>query len=70
MNDSTFSSTQAANLTALAGVIVLVLGRFGVTIASEDVITVLAASIAIFGVCRSYYLRYKRGDLTFGGFRR
>lgn len=61
------SPTQLANITALASVIVLILGRFGVAVAQEDVVTVGAALISIGSIVVSYWRRYQKGDVTVFG---
>ena len=65
-----YSTTQASNIAALAGVLVLILGHFKVAIAEEDITTVLAAVWTVGSVIVNYWNRYKKGDLTFGGVRK
>lgn len=65
-----YSVTQASNITAIAGVVVLILGAFHVKLGTDEVTTFLGAAVAIFGIASNWYHRYKKGDLTAGGFRR
>lgn len=66
----TYSTTQASNIAVLAGAIALVLSRFHVSIGSEDIQILLSAILIVGGVLVNWYQRYKRGDLTVGGFRK
>lgn len=69
MNTS-FSTTQATNLTALVGVIVMILNHFNINIGSEELMAVIGAGMTIFGIVMNWYHRFSKGDLTLGGFRR
>lgn len=59
-----YSVTQGSNIAIFAGVIVMILSHFNVTIASDDIVTVLSAVVAIIGVVTSFINRYKKGDVT------
>lgn len=65
-----YSSTQGNNLLIFAGLIVFVLGKFGVNVAESDVAEILAAAVAFYGLCANWIKRYKQGDITLGGFRK
>lgn len=65
-----FSQTQLANLGMLAGLIVIVLSKFGITISTEEVSFFLGAAISLGFTVYSYINRYKKGDLTLGGFKK
>lgn len=65
-----YSLTQAGNLTALAGAVVILLKLFGVEIPAEDVATVLSAIAIVAGPLVSWIGRYRIGDLSVGGFRK
>lgn len=65
-----YSTTQTTNIAAIAGVIVLLLNRFGINIGAEEITLVIGAVLAIGGVATNWYHRYQKGDLTLGGFRK
>lgn len=62
-----YSTTQTANYTALAGLIVLALNHFGFLISDEQVLTVIAGLTTFTSICVSIYNRYKKGDVTIAG---
>lgn len=63
----TLSTTQIANYTAFAGIIVMVSGKFGLDLQAEDVVTAIGAIVTLGGIVHSYWNRYKKGDVTLGG---
>ena len=65
-----YSLTQAGNLTALAGFIVMVLRHYRFDIAEQEVVALLGGIATIIGIAVSWYGRYRTGDLTLGGFRK
>lgn len=65
-----YSTTQATNLAAIAGVIVLLLNHFKINIASDEVTMLLGAVLAIGSIANNWYHRFQKGDLTLGGFRK
>lgn len=67
--DSNYSTTQTTNLTAIVGVIVLVLNHFKINIGSDELTLVIGAVLSIGGVVSNWVHRYSKGDLTLGGFR-
>ena len=67
---NTYSTTQSTNLTAIVGVLVLVLNQFKINIGSEELTLVIGAALSIGGVLMNWYHRYQKGDLTLGGFRK
>lgn len=69
-NTSNYSVTQASNITVVVGLIVLILNHFHVNIGSDEISAVIGAAISIVGVIVSWVNRYKKGDLTAGGFRK
>ncbi len=66
----TFSSTQAANIASFVGVLTLIFSRFNIDIGAEELTTVIGAVLALVGIGKSWYNRYRQGDLTLGGFRK
>ena len=64
------SQTQLANFSALAGLVVLILSQFNVVLPKENVIFILAAVWSVGSIVYNYYQRYKKGDLTLGGFKK
>jgi len=61
-----YSTTQGGNLLVIASVISMLLGKYGIKLLPDEVVMVLTAV----GVCISWYGRWKKGDITFGGFRK
>lgn len=65
-----YSTTQAGNISAIVGVVVLVLAHYHINIASEEIMTVVGAAISLIGAVSSWVSRYRKGDLTISGFRK
>lgn len=65
-----YSTTQAANITALAAIIVLIAKHFKFDLAQEDIVGVISAIAGVVAIVANYIHRYKKGDLTLGGFRK
>ncbi len=64
-----FSTTQASNLAAIIGVIMLLLNAFKVNITQEEVQTLIGGLLSVSAIVISFISRYKKGDLTKLGFR-
>lgn len=67
---NTYSTTQASNIAAIAGVIALVAKMFHKNIEQVDIETLLASGLAIVAIVSNYIHRYKKGDLNVAGFRK
>lgn len=67
MENSNYSVTQTTNLTAIIGVIVMILNHFNINIGSEELTAVAGALITVFSITMNFINRYKKGDLTLGG---
>lgn len=65
-----YSTTQATNIASLAGVIVMILSFFHVKIGTEELTAFLGAAMTLYGIAANWYHRYKKGDITLGGFRK
>ena len=66
-----YSLTQAGNLTAFAGLVVFLVRQFlGFEIVQEDVQKGIEAVVLLVGIVTSWIGRYRKGDLTLGGFKR
>ena len=65
-----FSTTQASNLTAVVGVLVLILNYFKINIGSDELMALVGASITLASIVVNFVNRYKEGDLTVSGFRK
>lgn len=62
-----YSLTQGGNLTALAGLTVLILKNvFQFEVATDEVSQIIIAM----GIVLSWVGRYRKGDITLGGFRK
>lgn len=72
MNDtptSTYSITQGGNLAVIAAAIALVLSHPDFTNQANVEVLLTALVIAV-GAAVSWYGRWRKGDLTLGGFRK
>jgi hypothetical protein len=65
-----FSQTQLSNIVIAAGVIVMIAQKMGYVLEQETVVFFLGAALSIGGTAYSWYQRFKKGDLTIGGFRK
>lgn len=65
-----FSTTQASNIAAIAGFVVLILNHFNINIGSDEVSMFIGGVFAVAGVIVNWVNRYKKGDLTVAGFRK
>ena len=70
MNESKFSLTQSGNLTALVGLIVMLLKLFNVNIAETEIQSFIGAFVVIVGIIISWVGRWRAGGLYLSGFRR
>lgn len=62
-----YSTTQTANLVALAGFLATILNYFNINIGSNEIQELLGALLIVGGLFWSWYSRYKKGDLTLTG---
>lgn len=65
-----YSQTQLANLGALAGIIVIILSKFGVTTSTDEVVFIIGSVITIGSTIYNAYNRWKKGDIVLGVFRK
>jgi len=65
-----YSTTQASNIAAFVGLLVLVLQHFNIKIGSDELTTFIGAVLAAGGIIRNWIHRYRQGDITLGGFRK
>ncbi len=60
-----YSTTQASNLGAVAGLIVIIMGKiFHISATIEEVTLALGGAIALVSIIVNWVNRYKKGDLT------
>jgi len=64
-----YSTIQAANLSAIVGVIMLLLNIFKIQITQEEVQTLIGGLLAVAGIIISFISRYRKGDLKLSGVR-
>jgi uncharacterized membrane protein YbaN (DUF454 family) len=64
------SQTQLANISIIAGILVMLLGQFGIIIPNEQAIFILAALWSLGSAGYSYYNRFKKGDINLLGGRK
>lgn len=67
---SNVSVTQTTNLTAIIGVIVMILNHFNINIGTEELSAVIGAGITIVSIVVSWVNRYKKGDISVAGVRK
>jgi hypothetical protein len=65
-----YSVTQAANIGAFVGVIVLLLNFFKINITQEEVQTLIGAAITIGSIIISFINRWRKGDIKLSGFKK
>jgi len=65
-----YSLTQSGNLGAIIGVVMLILNHYQVNIAEAEVTALIAGVLSVLGILTSWLGRYRKGDLTVGGFRK
>lgn len=65
-----YSTTQATNIVAIAGVITLILGQFNIVIGTEEVTTFIGGIVSVIGIAMNWYHRYSAGDITVLGSRK
>jgi hypothetical protein len=65
-----YSVTQAANITAFAGFIVLILNRFGLNLIQSDVELLLGALLTAGGILWNWIHRQNKGDVAVSGFKK
>ena len=64
-----YSTTQAANLSAILGVVMILLNYFKIQITQEEIQMLLGGVLAVGGILLSWYKRWARGDLKLSGVR-
>jgi hypothetical protein len=65
---NTYSVTQTANITALAGVIVWIASSFfKVDLVPSEIEQVIAAGLILVGIITSFVNRYQKGDVSILG---
>ena len=64
-----YSTTQAANLSAIIGVVMLLLNYWKIQIAQEELQALIGGLLAVGGILLSFYKRWARGDLKLSGVR-
>jgi len=70
MDQSKASLTQMGNVAAFTGLLALILQYTGHVVPQEELAFVVLAIWTLGGQALSYYGRWRRGDLTIGGFRK
>lgn len=68
--DNSYSTTQATNLVAIAGVIGLILNHFHINIGNDEIMALLSGVVAVVGILANWIHRYKKGDITVGGMKK
>lgn len=64
------SQTQLSNIATLAGLLVIILGKMGIEIGTQELTFLIGAVWSVGWTIYNYYQRYKKGDLTLSGIRK
>lgn len=65
-----FSTTQANNIAMFCGIAAMILAKFKINIGSEELQMTVGLIVALGANIMAYVHRYKKGDLTLGGWRK
>lgn len=65
-----YSVTQASNIAAFSGLVVLILGHFKIIVTQEEIAVLLGALLSAGGTLYNFYHRHSKGDLTLFGARK
>lgn len=68
--NSSISQTQLANFMTSAGVLAIILQKFGILIPQENIAFLLFAVWSVGWSGYNFIQRYKKGDITLGGYRK
>ena len=64
------SQTQISNIMITAGLVVIVANQFGIVLEKEQTSFVIASVWSLAWTGYNYYQRFKKGDISLGGFRK
>jgi hypothetical protein len=65
-----YSLTQAGNLTALVGLLAMILKYFHINISEDEVQAVIGGIMTLSGIIISWIGRYRQGDIKLSGFKK
>lgn len=65
-----YSSTQSAHIVVFIGIVGMILRHFRIVVPEGELTAFVVGAIALGGLIWSWIERWKKGDLTLGGFRR
>ena len=65
-----YSNTQAAHIAVFVGILGMILRHFRIIVPESELTAFTVGLIALGGLIWAWWERYKKGDLTLGGFRR
>ena len=65
-----FSTTQLSNISAFAGLAVILLSKMNIYATQEQVMFALGAIWTLGSTAWNYYHRWSRGDISLGGLRK
>lgn len=68
--NSSISQTQLSNFMTAAGVLALVLQKLGIVIPQDNIAFLLFAVWSVAWSGYNFIQRYKKGDITLGGYRK
>ena len=64
------SQTQLSNISTVAGLLVIMLAKFGVFASADEIAFILAAVWSTGWTIYNYIQRFQKGDITLGGIRK
>lgn len=64
------SVTQTTNLTALVGVVVMILNHYKINVGSDELMNFAGAVLTVISLITNFVNRYQKGDLTLAGMRK
>lgn len=65
-----YSQTQLSNIMTAAGILTMVFAKFGLDVDQSTLAFVIGAIFSVGFTAYNYYQRYKKGDITLGGFKK
>ena len=65
-----YSMTQSGNIVVFVGIVGMILRHYRIVIPEDEITALIVGATALVGLVVSWIGRYRKGDLTLGGFRK
>lgn len=62
--------TQSGNIVVFVGIVGMILRHYRIVIPEDEITALIVGATALVGLVVSWIGRYRKGDLTLGGFRK